>query len=70
MSGVAAVPPLESVADPGSYPLPDLAVLDVEEAAGWGHPCAALATGSRCWAVPRMGCTWPGTRSSMAAARR
>ncbi len=42
VDGVAAVPPLESVADPASYPLPDLAVLDVAEAAGWGHPCAAL----------------------------
>jgi Trypsin-like peptidase domain len=42
---VAAVPPLESVSDPGSYPLPDLAVLEVSEAAGWGHPCAALTAG-------------------------
>src|SRR6185437_16708006 len=31
---VAAVPPLESVADPASYPLPDLAVLGVEGAGG------------------------------------
>jgi hypothetical protein len=43
VNGVAAVPPLESVADPGSYPLPDLAVLSVDEAAGWEHPCAALS---------------------------
>jgi hypothetical protein len=45
VSGVAEVPPLDSVADPGSYQLPDLAVLTVDEAAGWGHPCAALAAG-------------------------
>jgi hypothetical protein len=45
VGGVAAVPPLEQVADPGSYPLPDLAVLSVDEAAGWGHPCAALTAG-------------------------
>ena len=42
---VAAVPPLASVTDPGSYPLPDLAVLGVDEAAGWGHPCAVLMLG-------------------------
>ena len=45
MSEVAAVPPLDSVADPADYPLPDLAVLGVEEVAGWGHPCAALTLG-------------------------
>jgi hypothetical protein len=44
VSGVAAVPPLASVANPASYPLPDLAVVDVDDAAGWGHPCAALTT--------------------------
>ena len=44
VNGMAAVPPLESVTDPASYPLPDLAVLEVGEAAGLGHPCAALAT--------------------------
>lgn len=44
VNGIVAVPPVGSVADPGSYPLPDLAIVDVEEAAGWGHPCAALAT--------------------------
>jgi DNA-binding transcriptional regulator GbsR (MarR family)/S1-C subfamily serine protease len=38
-----AMPPLESVTDPGSYPLPDLAVLDVPGAAEWMHPCAGLA---------------------------
>jgi hypothetical protein len=42
---VAAVPPLESVADPASYPLPDLAVLRVEDADHWDHPSAALAVG-------------------------
>ena len=45
VSEVAAVPPLDSVVDPADYPLPDLAVLDVEEVAGWGHPCAALTLG-------------------------
>ena len=45
VSEVAAVPPLDSVVDPADYPLPDLAVLGVEEVAGWGHPCAALALG-------------------------
>jgi S1-C subfamily serine protease len=42
---VAAVPPLESVADPASYPLPDLAVLGVVGAEEWGYPCAALTLG-------------------------
>jgi hypothetical protein len=42
VSGVVAVPPLEEVADPAGYPLPDLAVLDVLEAGGWGHRCVAL----------------------------
>src|SRR5205823_6002743 len=45
VSAVAAAPSLESVADPASYPLPDLAILGAEEADGWGHPCAALAPG-------------------------
>ena len=36
-----AAPPLESVDDPGSYPLPDLAVLEVGDATGWGHPACA-----------------------------
>ena len=45
VSEVAAVPPLDSVVDPADYPLPDLAVLGVEEVAGWGHPCAALTLG-------------------------
>ena len=45
VSEVAAVPPLESVADPRSYPLPDLAVLGVDEADGWDYPCAALTPG-------------------------
>src|SRR5258708_2072199 len=42
--GMEEALPVDSVAAPGSYPLQDLAILDVEEAAGWGHPCAALAT--------------------------
>lgn len=42
VNGVAAAPPLGQVADPASYPLPDLAVLDAVEAAEWGHPCVAL----------------------------
>jgi WD40 repeat protein len=38
-----AAPPLESVLDPASYPLPDLAVLELEgDAKGWNHPCVAL----------------------------
>jgi hypothetical protein len=38
-----AAPPLDSVTDPRSYPLPDLAVLDLAaEGQGWEHPCAAL----------------------------
>jgi Trypsin-like peptidase domain/Tetratricopeptide repeat len=45
VSEVAAVPPVDSVINPADYPLPDLAVLGVEEAAGWGHPCAALTLG-------------------------
>src|SRR5262249_30633362 len=36
---------LEAVADPADYPLPDLAVLAVEGAGDWAHPCAALAAG-------------------------
>lgn len=39
---VRAEPPLESVLDPARYPLPDLAVLQVEGGADWGHPCAGL----------------------------
>jgi Trypsin-like peptidase domain/Tetratricopeptide repeat len=42
VAAVAAVPPLELVTDPESYPLPDLAVLDVGDASGWEHPCVAL----------------------------
>ena len=45
VSEVAAMPPLGSVVDPADYPLPDLAVLGLEEVAGWGHPCAALTLG-------------------------
>ncbi len=44
-SVAGAVPPLESVDDPGSYPLPDLAVLEVRGVAGWDHPCVRLASG-------------------------
>lgn len=41
-----AMPPLASVPDPASYPLPDLAVLDLERGAGgWEHPCAGLMAG-------------------------
>ena len=41
-----AVPPLESVHDARSYPLPDLAVLEVgADGAGWDHPCVLLASG-------------------------
>jgi hypothetical protein len=40
-----AAPPLESVDDPGRYPLPDLAVLEVSgDAAEWDHPCVWLAS--------------------------
>ena len=39
----AAEPPLASVSDPKSYPLPDLAVLVIEgDAVGWDHPCTYL----------------------------
>ncbi len=38
-----AAPPLESVDDPRTYPLPDLAVLDV--GTEWDHPCVRLADG-------------------------
>jgi S1-C subfamily serine protease len=41
---VRAEPPLESVPDPADYPLPDLAVLEVEGAQAWGHPCAGMTT--------------------------
>ena len=45
-SVAGAAPPLESVKDPRSYPLPDLAVLEVGgDAAGWDHPCVLLASG-------------------------
>jgi hypothetical protein len=43
--GIVGAPPLASVTKPGTYPLPDLAVLTIEDARGWDHPCAALATG-------------------------
>jgi len=55
VSGVAAVPPLESVANPRNYPLPDLAVLNVDDAAGWGHPCAALTAEQPVLAASRDG---------------
>lgn len=38
-----AAPPLESVADPENYPLPDLAILSVGQAPDWGQPCVRLA---------------------------
>ena len=39
----AAAPPLGSLAAPESYPLPDLAVLDLgDDACSWDHPCARL----------------------------
>ena len=44
-AGVVAVPPLASVTDPSAYPLPDLAILTIEDAQDWGHPCAMLAAG-------------------------
>ncbi|HEY5358192.1 MAG TPA: serine protease, partial [Streptosporangiaceae bacterium] len=44
-AGVVAVPPLDSVTNPAAYPLPDLAVMSVEDAQGWDHPCVGLAAG-------------------------
>jgi len=41
---VRAEPPLDSVPDPADYPLPDLAVLEVENGTKWGHPCVGLTT--------------------------
>jgi len=41
-----AVPPLSTVANAATYPLPDLAVLSIEDAeAVVGHPCVRLAGG-------------------------
>jgi hypothetical protein len=40
-----AVPAPESVPDSAVYPLPDLAVLQVEGANAWGHPCVSLGGG-------------------------
>lgn len=41
-----AVPPLAGVADAATYPLPDLAVLSIDDAgAVAGHPCVRLAGG-------------------------
>ena len=41
-----AVPPLDTVADPGAYPLPDLALLSLRnETQDWNHPCVRLMTG-------------------------
>ena len=39
---VAAVPPLASVSNPADYPLPDLAVLELNSATNWDHPCIGL----------------------------
>lgn len=42
-----AVPSLDTVASPAAYPLPDLALLDVGEAAQeWDHPCVRLWAGT------------------------
>jgi hypothetical protein len=54
---VRAVPPLESVSYPADYPLPDLAVLEVEGATEWGHACAGLATEPPVAARRRTRCT-------------
>ena len=44
-SVAGAVPPLELVTDARSYPLPDLAVLEVGgDATGWDHPCVRLGS--------------------------
>ena len=40
-----AAPPLDSVHGPVFYPLPDLAVIDLDTSAeAWDHPCVRLAT--------------------------
>ena len=43
---VDAAPQLGSVSTPADYPLPDLAVLEVERTREWHHPCVALANES------------------------
>lgn len=69
-SVAGAVPPLESVDDARSYPLPDLAVLEISaDGAGWDHPCVLLASGPPVLGGGRPGCTWPGTRKSTVLAR-
>ena len=43
-AAVSAMPPLSAVAESATYPLPDLAVLDLGgDAHGWDHPCVRLA---------------------------
>ena len=41
------VPPFALAPDSASYPLPDLALLDVAGAEEWGHPCVKLMAGHR-----------------------
>jgi hypothetical protein len=44
-AAIHAAPPLETVTRRASYPLPDLALLDLgAEAEEWAHPCVHLTT--------------------------
>lgn len=43
---LASIPSLQSVSGREVYPLPDLAVLEVDGALEWAHPCIRLATRS------------------------